>query len=393
VHIRLTLIFSLIALASPLASAQVLYQTGFEAPTFVDTFLDGQDSWISTVATPIPNYGVIQNAFANTGLRSLHFDAASSLSSSWHYRPLNHTPNPISSPIVQIRWSVFVDASALAPSTLWGIDIYDSSLPVNKRILAAGIDAQGDVLGWDTTFLRDTGTTLAPNEWHDFRLDMNWRSGVNSARLIVDDQVVDIDLDFSSSLVLPISDVDILHIDGGGEDAAYFDDFSVAAYADADLDGVADPDDFCPATNPGETTDANGCTIVDDDNDGIGNQLDLCPGTPPCVTVVNASGCPTLDSDSDGAPDGCDNCPGLTEPDQTDTDGDGIGDACDPCPVLAEGDLNGDQAFNGGDIQRFSEIFLGDAPSQAEICAADFNEDTVIDFEDMPIFVNLLTTP
>jgi hypothetical protein len=39
------------------------------------------------------------------------------------------------------------------------------------------------------------------------------------------------------------------------------------------------------------------------------------------------------------------------------------------------------------------EILLGDAPSQAEICAADFNDDTDIDFNDLPLFVGFLTTP
>lgn len=393
VRIRLLFIAICLAVTARAAHAQILYQTGFENPPFLDAHLAGQDAWISTAPSPITDYGVIQNGFSLSGLRSLKFDAVNALSSCWHYRTLNHSPNPASTPILQIKWSVFVNAASAPPSVLWGIDIYDSSQPFNTRISAAGVNAQGNVLGWNSTQLITTGMNLAPNEWHNFRLDMNWRSGLNSARLIVDNQVAATDLQFSSPIVLPVADVDILHIDGGGEDAAYFDDFSIAAYADLDADGTADSDDVCPATNTGEPTDAFGCTLIDDDGDGVGNQLDLCPGTPPCVTEVDASGCPTLDSDFDGAPDGCDNCPGLTEPDQTDTDGDGIGDACDPCPVLSFGDLNADQAFNGGDISRFVEILLGDTPSADEICAADFNEDTDIDFDDLPLFISLLTAP
>ena len=56
--------------------------------------------------------------------------------------------------------------------------------------------------------------------------------------------------------------------------------------SDIDGDGVNNGADSCPASNQGESVDANGCAANqrDSDNDGITDDLDLCP-----ATVLNAS--------------------------------------------------------------------------------------------------------
>ena len=65
---------------------------------------------------------------------------------------------------------------------------------------------------------------------------------------------------------------------------------------DADLDGVADDADNCPAVaNPGQ---------FDTDGDGVGNA--------------------------------CDDCVAVADADQADDDGDGVGNACDRCPDTFE---------------------------------------------------------
>ncbi len=48
------------------------------------------------------------------------------------------------------------------------------------------------------------------------------------------------------------------------------------------------------------------------------------------------------DADLDGVPDACDNCPATANPDQEDLDGDGQGDWCDMCPDDPDDDLDGD---------------------------------------------------
>lgn len=61
----------------------------------------------------------------------------------------------------------------------------------------------------------------------------------------------------------------------------------------------------------------------DADMDGVPDQLDNCPATPN----------PTQsDLDADGDGDACDNCPTQSDPSQADFDSDGVGDVCDICP-------------------------------------------------------------
>jgi OOP family OmpA-OmpF porin len=63
----------------------------------------------------------------------------------------------------------------------------------------------------------------------------------------------------------------------------------VAAPADSDGDGVADPDDRCPNTPAGAKVDANGCE-PDGDRDGVVDAKDACPDTK-AGTRVGAHGC------------------------------------------------------------------------------------------------------
>ena len=81
---------------------------------------------------------------------------------------------------------------------------------------------------------------------------------------------------------------------------------NMPAWPDSDGDGVPDPFDLCPGSDPCFPVDQNGCTDVDED--GVPDPDDLCPGTPP-GTQVNADGCP--DADGDGVADADDLCPGT----------------------------------------------------------------------------------
>ena len=62
--------------------------------------------------------------------------------------------------------------------------------------------------------------------------------------------------------------------------------------ADADSDGIADSQDICAATPPGEAVDAQGCSAsqLDTDSDGIANNSDTCVQTP-AGEAVDAVGC------------------------------------------------------------------------------------------------------
>ncbi len=385
------LIACLLLAASPVrVEAQTIFQTGFEAPTYADGNLVSQDGWQSTDSPPTPGRGTVQSVFARLGVRSVKLDASVAFSSAWYYQILNYLPTPSTAPIVQISWDMYLTDTGVTPSFLWGIDVYDNTPFASRRITAVGVNSAGRLQVWDNDRFFDTGVIVSRNAWHTFKINIDYRAGRKWVVVTVDDQVAAVAKRISTVAAEFIADVDLYHIDGGGEDSAFYDNFSVLAQADGDLDGIPDVDDLCPATAAGEAIDASGCSIVDSDGDGVANDFDLCPGTPACTLSVDSSGCPDLDSDGDGAFDGCDNCPGVFNPDQADADGDGEGDACDLCPDLAFGDVNGDMSFNGGDVQRMVEIIISGTSTQPERCAADFNEDEVIDLDDVPLFVNFL---
>jgi hypothetical protein len=90
------------------------------------------------------------------------------------------------------------------------------------------------------------------------------------------------------------------------------------AAADADGDGVCDPDDVCLDFDD----------RVDSDSDGLADGCDACP--------FDVAG----DSDGDGVCDSDDRCPGA--PDTDDQDGDGVPDGCDACPDDTLNDADGD---------------------------------------------------
>ena len=104
---------------------------------------------------------------------------------------------------------------------------------------------------------------------------------------------------------------------------------------DADMDGVCDAEDNCPAMSNSLQEDM--------DADGVGDICDSCPNDPGndqdsdgiCGDIDN---CPTItnngqeDGDTDGVGDVCDNCIATSNGSQDDDDLDGIGDSCDSCP-------------------------------------------------------------
>jgi len=119
---------------------------------------------------------------------------------------------------------------------------------------------------------------------------------------------------------------------------------------DSDGDGILDEDDDCAGTPADQTPDENGCSASqrDSDGDGVSDADDQCPETASAASV-NSQGCSDMqaDYDLDGIVNGLDDCretiPGREVDEQgcsayqRDTDADGVFDAFDQCPSTTAG--------------------------------------------------------
>ncbi len=178
--------------------------------------------------------------------------------------------------------------------------------------------------------------------------------------------------------------------------------------ADTDGDGVLDEDDACPNTPSGESVDALGCSASqrDSDGDGVNDADDQCPGTAAGASV-DSQGCGPmqLDYDLDGVVNGLDECEGTVpgaEVDengcsayQRDSDSDGVYDAWDLCPGTAAGeevDSDGCAAYQrdtdgDGVFDAFDECAGTDSDEEADESGCgpsqrDSDGDGLVDSED-----------
>lgn len=98
------------------------------------------------------------------------------------------------------------------------------------------------------------------------------------------------------------------------------------------------------------------------------------------------------DADSDGVPDMCDTCPGFD--DNSDVDSDGTPDGCDACPNRAPSDVSGDGMTTVDDIAFFAAALIDpDSATPDEFCAADVNEDSVLNGHDIRAMIDAILSP
>ena len=163
---------------------------------------------------------------------------------------------------------------------------------------------------------------------------------------------------------------------------------------DADVDGVNDAIDNCPAVpnldqlNSDSDTQGDACDS-DDDNDTIVDELDNCPVNPN-LNQANLDGdnlgdvCDP-DDDGDVIIDALDNCPTIPNGSQADLDGDGLGNICDPDD---DGDSVADNVDNCPVNSNADQSDL-DNDLAGDVCDLDDDNDSVPDaIDNCPVIAN-----
>jgi len=244
----------LIAMAYPVSGAIVDAQ-GFELPYFQTGELLGQQGWLGVNSGSGTGAGTatVQTAIQASGSHAVSVTRAASVDSRWALPVVPFMPLP--QRIIQIDWDM--NTTEACSNSGWGpfmgVEAYDSSNGIGL-LGALGFDASTqDVLYQieGTGALTETGTTLAFNTWHHFKIRLNFDS--DSYTAFVDDALVAMTGFVDGAGLNHFTDADISALaaaaDGSSQAAtatAIYDNFLVQEVngADFDEDGDVDGTDF-----------------------------------------------------------------------------------------------------------------------------------------------------
>jgi hypothetical protein len=187
---------------------------------------------------------------------------------------------------------------------------------------------------------------------------------------------------YPSEIVASVAVVGTLVYAGGAN-------LTILAADDADVDGIVDSADNCPALANGSQAnndrDAQGNLCdTDDDNDQVPDSTDNCPLVYTSFRIQTNTDGDALgdacdgDDDGDGVLDGADNCPLHANADQANLDRDPYGNLCD-------GDDDGDTRLDGLDncpLVANSDQANRDGDGLGDVCDGDDDGDGVPDGSD-----------
>jgi hypothetical protein len=269
---------TMLAASTVLASPAPIINTGFEPP-FALGPLEGQFGWLRADLGSQNSKAIIQDEIVKSGNQAVEVSRAANSDTRWAM-PQEGFP---SQRFVIVDWDMRVSQ---APNSegfgpFFGVDTYDAD--VEPLVLGAlGVDATtGDVLFQfeDTGVLTETGTDVAFDQWHHYRLVLDFATdtylGIVNGTLVATTGFVD-----RSRGLDDFTDADIAAFAAGPDavsrnltSTAVFDNFLVrdGLPGDYDLDGDVDQADYIvwrasfgnPESVPGNNADGNANGIVD----------------------------------------------------------------------------------------------------------------------------------
>jgi hypothetical protein len=262
--------------ATTASAAGTIISTGFESP-YMPGALEGQFGWV--VAGPAGSSATVQNSVKHSGTQAVQVVRSANSDRRW---AVQHSGLPTRS-LVAIDWDMRVaqtpNSTAFGP--FFGIEAYDDAGQTIGLLGSLGVDATtGDVLYQiqDTAVLTETGENVVFNQWHHFRLLLDFSTDTYRAYfdgdLVATTGFPDRHLNLND-----FTDADISAIAAGGDAAsraaassAVFDNLVIRdGFGDYDVNGTIDTADYAlwrssygsTVQFPGMGADGNNNGIVD----------------------------------------------------------------------------------------------------------------------------------
>jgi hypothetical protein len=258
------------------SAAGTIISTGFESP-YSPGPLEGQFGWVA--AGSGSSSATVQNSVRHSGTQAVQVVRSANSDRRW---AVLHSGLPTRS-LVAIDWDMLVsqtpNSSSFGP--FFGMEAYDDSGATLGLIGSLGVDATtGDVLYQiqDTAVLTETGENVVFNQWHHFRLLLDFSTDTYRAYfdgdLVATTGFADRHLNLND-----FTDADISAIAAAGDPAglaaassAVFDNLVIRdGFGDYDADGDIDAADYAlwrssyglTVQFPGMGADGNNNGIVD----------------------------------------------------------------------------------------------------------------------------------
>jgi hypothetical protein len=241
----------LIAMLAPTFAASTIIDTdGFESPSYSLGALQGQHSWVtggmhSSTAT------VESTVAAPSSSQAVQVDRGANSDDYWYIHELGFPTQRF----VTVDWDMRVSpANTGAFGPFFGIRSFDDHGLASPGVLGSlGVDATtGDILFETATQFAETGTLATFNEWHHFRLVLDFTL-LNYQAFFDDTPLITTPFAGLARGVNDFTDADISAVAAGGDvvsqaatGTAYFDNFLVrdGLVGDYDQNGVVEPADY-----------------------------------------------------------------------------------------------------------------------------------------------------